>query len=390
MLSGGVDSTAVLAAWLDGDAKDIARPICFNLTFNDAGEQCPDPIIAKELCDAAGVELEFVQGGDCLRYLSVEDWPVYIDGPDGSANPLGIRKCLNHTRGKDVEAVLTGEGGDALLGEGCHHLLHDAILRHEGVFAMAEYSRSVLGRSIWSSAFLTDFLKAIFPKLHLAALFRKMSLRDIRHPAFILLQDEASEKLMGYCPLSQLNGFDAPKRYAAHMDVAAMLYPRAAYFDAMSPCGVYFHPFIDPRLVAFCMHCPPQLHHAWRRSQEKNLYATSKMLARYAYGTAFGGKGLRKEQKTSYNFMCRKMMHNSASAALKLADGGMRLHELGMIDGDRFASEVLAYSIIARDPNASFGCRYHYVRAAIDLETWLRRFDEEWVLAEKWLKIRLQ
>lgn len=68
----------------------------------------------------------------------------------------------------------------------------------------------------------------------------------------------------------------------------------------------------------------------------------------------------------------------------------MRLHELGLIDANLFASEVLAYSIIARDPNATFGCRYHYVRAAIDLETWLRRFDDEGVLAEKWLKIRVQ
>ena len=83
-------------------------------------------------------------------------------------------------------------------------------------------------------------------------------------------------------------------------------------------------------------------------------------------------------------------MHNSARAALKLADGGMRLHELGMIDADRFAGEVLAYAIIAGDPNASFGCRYHYVRAAIDLETWLRRFDGEGALEDRWLKIRLE
>lgn len=390
LLSGGVDSSSVLAAWLDSGAQDIVRPICFNLTFNDAGEQCVDSVIAKELCDAADVELELVQGGDCLRYISTDDWPAYIDGPDGSANPLGVRRCLSHARGKDVGALLTGEGGDALLGGGCHHLLHDAVLRHEGLLAMVEYSRCVLGHSIWSPAFLMDFVKAKFPRLHIADLFRKMSLQEVRHPMFILLKGEASRQLVTEFPLAQLSEFNIPRKYAAHLDLAAMLYPRAAYFDAMSSCGSHFHPFIDPRLVAFYMHCPPQLHHAWRKIRANNAYATSKMLARRAYETAFGGKGLRKETKTSYNFMCRKMMHNSASAALKLADGGMRLHELGMIDGDRFASELLAYSIIARDPNASFGCRYHYVRAAIDLETWLRRFDDEGALAEKWLKIRLE
>lgn len=38
----------------------------------------------------------------------------------------------------------------------------------------------------------------------------------------------------------------------------------------------------------------------------------------------------------------------------------------------------------------AFGCRYHDVRAAIDWETWLRRFDDEGVLAEKRLRLRLQ
>ena len=80
----------------------------------------------------------------------------------------------------------------------------------------------------------------------------------------------------------------------------------------------------------------------------------------------------------------------SAAASMEWIRSAAAASKLGLIDSNRLASGVLAYSIHARDPNAAFGCRHHDVRAAIDWKTWLRRFDDEGVLAEKWLKIRLQ
>ena len=385
MLSGGIDSASVLGAWVDSGAADLSPPKCVNLAFKDAElSNCQDREIAENLCAAAGVHLHTIWADDCLRFPSPDDTPAHLDGPEGYANPLGVHKCVEFFSNNEIGAILTGEGGDALLGEGTSRMLHDSILRHEGMRAVSRYFRLSLGIDHGSWSIAPAYLKSISPKVHIWLLNRKVSNTRRPRPAFLLTA--ANEKGNNTDTSNNpLRGFRKFGKYAAHFDLAAMLFPRAAYFDAMHAAGSHFHPYLDPRMIFFNLACPPHFQHETRSISRRNPYASSKFFARHAYSKVFGPHHIQKNIKTDYNFMCRKMLFNSRRAMLELSWRPMRLSSLGLVCQDRFRAEALAYALISCDSSTALGERYHYLRAAIDLENWLSRFDENRVLRKSWL-----
>jgi asparagine synthase (glutamine-hydrolysing) len=164
-------------------------------------------------------------------------------------------------------------------------------------------------------------------------------------------------------------------RYVGHAYLASMLFPRASYFDAINTYCTHSHPYFDPRLVGFAFSCPPHVHHDYTKLSMMNPYPAAKRLAREAYADVLPECATRKEHKTSYALMARKMLLNSRDAILDMVAHPMLTARWGLIDQASFRRHLLAYLIVTEDPNVRLGARYHYVRGVIDLENWLRRLS---------------
>jgi len=373
MLSGGVDSNTVLGASLS--VHKCSAPFCINMSFRD-----PDLMMSKDdklveaLVQQCGVPHRFIYADNFLRLPTLNDHSLFIDGPDSTANPLAKEACARAFLDSDVSLVMTGEGGDTILGESTHLWILDSIRKHDGIEAVHNYVTENLGIQAFSGAYFHKMLISLSPHLGRHALFKKESGEDYKR-----LPDYFSESI---CKTVQLYAHQRNKsiihsraRYIGHDYIKAMLFPRATYFDTLNTYCTHSHPFLDPRIISLALVCPPHLHHNYKHLNRANPYATSKILARNAYRTVLPDFATDKNSKTSYALMARKMFHNSARELLSLTDRQMILHEWGIIDQNRFRRHLIAYIIATEDPNTQLGTQYHYLRGVTDLEVWLLKFS---------------
>ncbi|SDV47384.1 asparagine synthase-related protein [Chitinasiproducens palmae] len=371
MLSGGVDSNTILGASLSLHAP---LPFCATMSFEDADlAMSHDDQLVALLVERCGVPHRVVHADRFLRLPSAADEGGYIDGPDAAANPLAKEACAHAFQEQGVALAMTGEGGDLILGESSYAWLHDAIRKHEGVRAAHDYLTGSLGLACFSPTYLRKMLAALSPRLAGREWLRAANRGHASTPDYFNTDLHSAARRQarsaGRTPTA------CGRAYLGHRYVEAMLYPRAAYFDTLNIYCTHSHPFLDPRMIAFTLACPPHLHHDYRRLDRANPYATAKMLARNAYRDVLPALASDKRGKTSYALMARRMFRNSAGALLRLTEQRMILSDWGLVDQAKFREHLLAYIVASDDPNAQFGCDYHFMRGVTDLETWLGRFS---------------
>ena len=383
LLSGGIDSSAVLGACLSSGA---GVPFSVSMAFRD-----PDLIMSHDekllaaLFGTCSLPHEIVYADEALRLPSLDDTPAFVDGPDSSANPLVGEAFAESLERRGISLVMTGEGGDVVLGEAMHKWIYDGIRKSEGIRGLHRYLTRHLGIRCGSPAYVRGVLGSFVPSLGQRALLREA--REQRRaplPAY-LKRPVARASTESDPPASRKRMRFA---YAAHHYMHGMLFPRASYFDTMNVHCVNSHPFLDPRMIAFALTCPPQVHHDYFNLDRANPYASAKMLARLAYRSELPAALLQKTHKTSYALMARRMFHNSAPALYALTARPMLLHEWGLVDQVAFRRQLMAYIVAMEDPNANPGIHYHYMRGVCDLETWLRQFSGPRAQIEANLKLR--
>jgi asparagine synthase (glutamine-hydrolysing) len=371
LLSGGIDSSTVLAACLSSGA---AAPFSVSVAFKDPElVMSHDDKLLAALYGTCSLPHEVLYADGILRLPTLGDASAFVDGPDSAANPLVKEACAAALQRRGISLVMTGEGGDIVLGESMHELILDGIRESEGIAGVHRYLTRNLGMRCGSAAHLRKLAEALVPRLAHRALVRSAR-RDecLALPAFLK---------PAVTRASRDNSDDTRHRrgthrfsYVGHRYMHDMLFPRASYFDTLNVQCINSHPFLDPRMIAFALTCPPQVHHDYFNLDRSNPYASAKMLARLAYGRVLPRVVLQKTHKTSYALMARRMFHNSASALYALTERPMVLHEWGLVDQTAFRRQLMAYIVAMENPNANPGLRYHYMRGVCDLETWLRRF----------------
>ena len=365
LLSGGIDSGAILGACLA--VAPEAPPFALSLCFGDPDlAMSQDVHLLTALFEACTLPHRLIRA-DALLYLPTTDDPcTHVDGPDPAANPLAREACAALLAERRVAGVMTGEGGDIVLGESTHEWIVDALCAREGLAALHRFLSGNLGARTGSVRYLRLLLRALVPAYGRAALEREFAPAATRLPAFLTpaLQDARRVRL-------------APpwRGWLAHGHMRRMLHPRAAYFDAMNLYCLHSHPYLDPRMQAFALSCPPQALHDYRHLEADNPYRTAKQLAREAYRRELPDFLCDKAGKTSYAMMARRMIQNSAARLYGLTERPMLLHERGWVDQALFRRHLLAYLIATEDPNADLGLRHHFMRGVADLEVWLRRFS---------------
>ena len=370
LLSGGIDSSTVLGACL---ASDHRPPLAITMGFEDPElVMSQDDKLLAALFAQRNLPHLTLFSDRFLRLPTEEDYPVWVDGPDPSANPL-IKQayaCLLRQNGASG-LVMTGEGGDAILGEAMHEWIVDAIRVKEGIRAAHRYVTRNCGHNPYSSAYYRYMLSSICPQFAYWNWQRRTrAATDHFTPPYILPTQprDASERPrtrrhLARCPfVGQHAAYDMP-------------FPRASYFDSLSGLCTHSHPFLDPRMIAFALSVPPHVHHDYQRFNPANPYATSKHLARSAYRDQLPAFIREKTHKTSYALMARRMFQNSSAGLYRMTEEPMLLHQRGMVDQPSFRQHLLAYIVATEDPNANLGINYHFIRGVTDLETWLRQFS---------------
>ena len=108
LVSGGLDSSGLLAATLQIAKPRGQRVRVFNLDFGGPGDDRPH---LAALCDLHGVSPVRIRPAECVRSLRET---LVIDGRP-VRNPI-LASIATVLRGQGVSLVLTGEGGDDVLG----------------------------------------------------------------------------------------------------------------------------------------------------------------------------------------------------------------------------------------------------------------------------------
>ena len=369
LLSGGIDSSTVLGACL---ASDYPPPCSIAMGFKDADlVMSQDDKLLEAMFSQRELPHKMLYADPFLRLPSDTDHSAWVDGPDTSANPL-IKDAYAHLLQESGQSgmVMTGEGGDAVLGESMHEWIVDAIRANDGIRAAHRYISQNHGHRPCSPAYFREMLNAVCPPFAYWNWRRRSQGADRRSlPPYL-------------GPALSSGGFDERDRrnsnnfaFVGHHAAYDMLFPRASYFDSLSGVCMHSHPFLDPRMIAFSFSVPPHAHHDYRNLDPRNAYATSKKLARAAYQDQLPSYIYGKTHKTSYALMARRIFHNSARALYRITEEPMLLHQKGLIDQPTFQRHLLAYIIATEDPNANLGVNYHFIRGVTDLETWLRRFS---------------
>lgn len=386
MLSGGVDSNTILGASLSVH-KRIA-PFCANMSFRDADlAMSQDDKLVEALVRHTGTPHRIIYADDFLRLPMSNDACAYVDGPDAAANPLAKEACACVFQNHDVSLVMTGEGGDVILGESMHPWILDSIRKHDGIGALHSYVTENLGARAFSRTYFRKVLTSLSPRLGRLELLKKESAGEYPQlPDY--LGESLREATRRYTRSVNAHLKRSRTRYLGHDYIRAMLFPRATYFDTLNVYCTHSHPFLDPRMISFALACPPHFHHDYRRLDRANPYATSKMLARNAYRDILPDFATGKKSKTSYALMARRMFHNSARALLHLTNRPMLLNDWELVDQARFRRHLMAYIVATEDPNAQLGTRYHYIRGVTDLESWLMKFSGARTSVVKHLKFR--
>jgi asparagine synthase (glutamine-hydrolysing) len=386
MLSGGVDSSTVLGACLA--VADNSLPLSVNVSFKDADlVMSQDEKLLEAMFEQHSMPHRIIYADNFLRLPTSDDPLSYIDGPDAAANPLAKEACASAFQKRGVALVMTGEGGDLVLGEAMHELILDSIRDHDGLQAVHQYVSRNLAIPRFSPTYFRKLLASVSPAFGRHDLRRKSS-EDARLdvPAFLSSELRSGSRRL---PESEPHYRDRQRfAYVGNEYMYGMLFPRAAYFDTLNVQCTHSHPFLDPRMIAFALACPPHLQHDYRNLDRSNPYATAKMLARKAYQRELPTFVCGKKHKTSYALMARRMFHNSARELYRLTGRPMILHDWGLIDQASFRRHLMAYIVATEDPNADLGTQYHYIRGVTDLETWLIRFSGSRTLIMERLKIQ--
>ncbi|WP_157835544.1 asparagine synthase-related protein [Photorhabdus australis] len=382
LLSGGIDSSTVLGASL---ALNENPPMfCANMSFRDADlAMSQDDKIVETLVHHCNLPHNIVYADDFLRLPAPNDPIAYIDGPEPSANPLAKEAFASVFQHNNVSLIMTGEGGDIILGESMHQWILDSIRIHDGIRELHKYITENLRVRPFSLDYFHRVLTSLSPYLGRRALIKE-ELDNQRLPDYFgaMLHNSMSQK----AKLQKIKIMRSQAKYLGHDYIKTLLFPRATYFDSLNIYCTYSHPLLDPRMTAFTLSCPPHLNHDYKRLNLANPYPTSKMLARKAYSNILPNFVTDKQSKTSYALMARRMFYNSAKEMLRLTDRPMILDSWKYIDQAKFRRYLIAYIIATEDPNTQLGVEYHYLRGVIDLEAWLMKFTQERTSVINYLK----
>lgn len=393
MLSGGIDSSTILASTCDLGISD--KIIALNMSFKDPDlYNSQDSEIAKKLIQDFGIRGGILWGDEILRIPNIllgSDPFNYIDGPNPSSNKLSQEVFAYYAINLGAKSIITGEQGDAILGEDNIILIYDSLIKsglYKDVYELL--------KCMYLQYEASTFVKKLFNYciFNLCSITRNKFYKNSywththsRLPSYFTERMLEFEKSLGR---SKFQSLKYNFKLVGHMYVFDYFFPRSSYFDSMNNFIAHLHPFIDPQLLRFIFSNPTHYHCNYKEYQPGEHYASAKYLARQAYKGILPDYARLKTKKTSYAGMARKIMQNSKKDLITLLFDKEHLHisEIGLIDKTKFRKSIGVALIKIDDPNNNLGLGYQYLRTAIQMEIWLSCVKAPMATFRKLIKLR--
>jgi asparagine synthase (glutamine-hydrolysing) len=381
MLSGGIDSSTILASLKDNGL--IQNVTAINMSFHDSElANTHDKEIVTQLVKEYEIKGGIVCGDELLRLpnaLPGQDPIGYIDGPTPSANILAHESLSYWALQSGAKLSLTGEQGDAILGEDMATLVYGSLFNAGEYLSMFKLMKQVSQKNpfILTKNFIRYFLG------NLSSLTREhlYSGSYWNHTKSSIPQ-YFSEDLLVYERFLSNNVFyksrEQPFHLVAHKYMYDYYFPRASYFDIMNTYIKNSHPFIDIKLLELIFSLPSHTCINYEDFTPANNYYCSKQLARQAYKNILPDCARLKKIKTSYAGMARKILLNSKRDIINLFFDQKKLlvEELNLINGDIFRKCLAKTLIKLDDPNNNLGLQYQYMKSVLHMEIWLNCLEK--------------
>ena len=384
-ISGGLDSSNVLAALVASGYNSSIFGI--NLSFKDKDIAFGhDRKIVTQLLETLNISGAIVLGENTARIPNAElgrDPLWHIDGPDPRANPFCIEVFGAIGKEMGIERALTGEGGDFVV-SGTRYVLDSMVRGNEfsEVFDIMKKSHDGRLRNLFQM--LYRFVIAPFiPILNEKEYYRYLWHEEEMPMDYFTKEQVERDKSLIKLEEKQIKNSRFLKRWGwrYHYDY---LYPRARYLDVSRTCVQFLHPFYDRRLLEFSFQVLPEHHFNFLEGHYHGAYKGSKQMLRNAFRDILPDNIINRVTKTSYAHMARKRLLNEKKNLLQLfsSQENIQIHDLGIVNKDKFRDHLIASLIRSEDPNNDLGVSYQFLRSTIDLEIWLREMSrgKEYIL----------
>jgi asparagine synthase (glutamine-hydrolysing) len=358
MLSGGLDSSAVVAMARKADAGALTR--CYSIGFADGADMDGSPSdmsYAAQVAKHLGVELcPITIGPDAISHF--ERMVYTLDEPQADPAPINAMLIAEQARKDGIPVLLTGTGGDDIFSGYRRH----SALQLERYWGWAP---SLLRSAGAAGARRLPTRWPVMRRAHRAFEHADLSAADRLLSYFTWTTSGLRGSLYGPALSEDLRGTDvlAPLREslaripAEREPLNQMLYLEAKHFLAdhnlnyMDKAGMAYGvevrvPFLDHDLVAFASQLPVNM--KWRGREGKYLLkkAMEPMLPRevvYRPKTGFGAP-LRRWIRNELREVVEDVLSPAAIGDRGLFDAsGVR----ALIDADRAGRVDGAYAIFA-------------------------------------------
>lgn len=395
LLSGGIDSSTILASLTQ--TKNPEDIYAINMSFRDP-DQCnnQNTQIAKKLIEYFGVKGGILWSDDLLRIpnpLTHGDPFDLVNGPNPLANKLVVEGVQYYSQNENNGVILTGEQGDAVLGEDNVTMIFDSLFYHGHINAIFKTLNTFnSGKGIGESAynyfkfFLLNIIPIVRNKIYKHIYWSHVHVKNI--PSFLSKEIEKIEKDLKRNHSFLSSEFTFKNVWSKY--VFDYFFPKAAYYDTLSIGTNQYHPFADRRILNLILNSPSHIHFDYENYSINESYRRSKFLAREAYKGILPEFAREKAIKTSYSGMARKIVQNSKEMLIDTFFGSelFLLSERGLVDANKFRKTLGATLLRVADPNNNLRLNFRYLQCAIQLEIWLRVIQQPKNQLTKMLQIK--
>lgn len=362
-LSGGIDSACVLAELLQSGFKPD-QIFAFIMSFHDNDlADTNDLNIAKELVEYFGINGYVVYGDKSLRLPDYNNMKICnINGPVVSANYLWLQTINHMCTEMGIRHIFTGNGGDELLG-GSPYVYDYDFYTHP--IETVKRLKNDFGNRALKVAYPLLLKPVLFPWKYYSTLWGELktpipSYFSLKHRKLEKQERQSCRKM--YNNSSGLTGWG--RRFLFDFSVH-----RPDYFEDWFDNTEFENPFYSEKMLLFSHQLKPE---ELFDVSKNGYYSGSKRKLREDYAGLLPESLLRKEIKTTYNQMSKKMFYHSFPKIHELLSGRESLlSQMGLVDQEQFMDELIRCFLTSEDKTAQFGVSFRYIWAAIELELWL-------------------
>ncbi|MEK8129011.1 asparagine synthase-related protein [Paenibacillus filicis] len=376
-ISGGIDSGAIASVAVRELGATGPRALYVTgIAFSTAELQSSSDLSYIDACRRRlGLTGEVLLADQLTRYPNDEQGrdPLFIsDGPEirttALANYLSIASALRH--GPLPEASLSGTGGDETIdGNG---YVYDSLLLggkwrdlHTRLKQASGGSSSELLRMFWQKALLPMVQGGSWHRYMASVWGEAAEPAPFLHPA---AEDEVAgiqERLLDDHRRKHFRYRNWARQYIYHRNAAPSRYYASRDGRRVS------YPFLDRRLLEFCLRIPPEVIYKEQEGHAGGYSATKTLVRRGLIGTMPSVIRARTDKTFAHAFVRASVLKHYDHYRQSLAGSGSELARLGLVEPGLLREYMKAEQEHARN-GQPLSKRHPAIDETLRLEIWLR------------------